>query len=157
MLKRLIVLAALFGALPASAVEVRLNLGADLWGSHGYYWNPGYRAYFYDGYYNGVVSGTVSVGANLNEKFELGGRVGLMLITAPLVLGVPADFYVRFIPTRRLYLDGMVGPWFVLAQRPLRAHVGFGFGYRGDAVHIGLEAAYLEPAPMLGVRLGIPL
>ena len=145
MLKRLVIAAVLLGALPAAAMDARITLGADLW--HHRYYN----------HYDGLLSGTLALGGAVSREVSLGGRAGVLLVTSPVIVGIPADFYVRYVPIPRLYIDGLVGPWFFLDESVFRLHVGGGFGYRGDGIQIGIEAAYLEPSALLGVRLGIPL
>lgn len=123
------------GALGAPAnAAVRLGLGAD---------------YQVGG--TGLYHLTLAVDGAVARSLTVGGRFGA-LIRPPDALGVPLDLVVRAsLANDRVYLEGLAGPWIFLGG--VRAHTAFGFGLQGRAVAAGLELGWLDPSPMLGLRL----
>ncbi len=48
-----------------------------------------------------------------------------------------------------------MGPWIVIGRGDaLRVHAAFGFGLQSGALSVGFEAGYLDPSPIIGVKLG---
>lgn len=136
----------LFGAGFASEAEaatgVRLGLGADYWVQR-----------------TGLFNLTFAVDGQLARSLSVGGRFGAMVSSGPAYVGVPVDLLLRAtVGGDRVYLEGLVGPWFLFnSAYPLRMHAGFGFGLQASAVTLGLEVAWLDPDPMVGLRLGFRL
>lgn len=125
---------------PASsqAADLRLGLGADYWLDRSAAFNL-----------------TLGVDAELVGPIAVGARFGALLVTSPNTLAVPADLVLRAnISRRRVYIEAMAGPWIFFEGDTFRTHAAFGFGLQGKSVSIGLEVGYLEPEPIVGVRLG---
>jgi hypothetical protein len=97
------------------------------------------------------------VESRLARHLSLGGRFGALLATGPTRLGVPLDLRLRA-RLGRVYLDGLVGPWLVFDDGDvLRFHAGVGFGLLTRSFSFGLEVGWLDPTPMIGVRLAFPI
>jgi hypothetical protein len=125
---------------PASseAANVRLGLGGDYWFTS--------RATF---------QFTLGVDTHLAGPVNIGGRFGAQFLTEPGGVGVPLDLVLRALLARRIYLEGLFGPWITFGENEvIRAHVAFGFGVQTGALSFGLEVGYLSPEPILGLRLG---
>jgi hypothetical protein len=125
---------------PASseAANLRLGLGADYWFTE--------RATF---------QLTLGVDTHLAGPLHIGGRFGVQLLTEPGGVGVPLDLVLRAIVARRVYLEGLFGPWITFGESEvIRAHAAFGFGIQAGALSFGLEVGYLSPEPVIGLRLG---
>lgn len=143
----LVVAVSLCAAAPASADPViRLGLGAD------YLFNNE----------RGEFNLTLAVGAHIAPFVQIGGRFGAMILTEtpdlPDQVGVPLDFFIRAnFNARRyygVYLEGLVGPWIYFGDAdPVRFHGAFGFGLRAGLVSFGIEAGWVDPDPMLGLRI----
>ena len=130
--------AGLFAPMTSEAATVRAGLGAD-------YWIDQSAAFNFTLGVEGRITGPLSVGA----------RFGAVLITDGNDVGVPLDLYLRANVARSVYIEGMAGPWIVFGRGDeFRAHAAFGFGLQGKAASIGLEVGYLEPEPVIGLRLG---
>jgi hypothetical protein len=122
----------------SEAADVRLGLGAD-------YWFTGRATFQF----------TLGVETHLAGPLHVGGRFGALLLTEQSGLGVPIDLVLRANIARRVYIEGLVGPWITFGESDVfRAHGAFGFGLQGGAFSIGLEVGYLSPEPILGLRLG---
>jgi hypothetical protein len=100
---------------------------------------------------------TLAAETHLARHFTLGGRFGVAWLTEPDRIGVPVDLRLRG-RFGRLYVDGLVGPWIVFDDDDaLRVHAGVGFGILTPSFSFGIEAGYLDPTSMIGVRLAFPL
>lgn len=124
----------------AAGTGVRIGLGADAWLR-----NRG-----------GLFSLLVGVDTRLAGPLSIGGRFGAFLATAPDDVGVPLDLVLRA-SFRNAYVEAMAGPHVFFADDPVHAHAAFGFGLQNGPLSFGLEVGYLEPEPVLGVRLGYRL
>ncbi len=123
---------------PCSATaSVRLGFGADYWFD---------RA--------GEFNFTLGVLGKLTREVSAGVRFGGLLITEPATAGIPLDLQLR-VAVSRLYLEGSTGPWILFTDRPVRAHAAFGFGLQSGIVSFGIELGWLDPAALLGARLGL--
>lgn len=133
--------AALLAARPAAAAAA-VGLGAD------YLTDPS----------AGAFQLTLAVDRPLaGGGLTLGGRVGAMLLTRSDRVGIPLDARLRA-HLGRVYLEGLVGPWFVLDDRDsVRFHAGFGFGVATRNLQVGFELGVLDSDTMLGLRLAFPL
>jgi hypothetical protein len=135
-------LVAVLGFAPmAEAAEIRLYGGVHYW----------------LGPDDVIFDGGFAVGAPLADTIDLGFRGGVFINTEANGLGIPLDVYLH-IDVRRtpLYFELMAGPWISLSGGDvLRTHAGGGFGLKFGAVSLGLEAAYLQPAGLLGARLAV--
>jgi hypothetical protein len=121
-----------------SGTNVRLGLGADAW--------------FED--HGGLFSLLVGVDTGLAGPLSVGGRFGVALATRPDDVAVPLDLVLR-LNFSRAYVEAMGGPHiFFDSDEHLRGHAAFGFGLQSGALSFGIEAGYLDPAPVLGLRLG---
>jgi hypothetical protein len=123
----------------AAAPSLRLNFGADYWID---------RA--------GQFSATLAVLGRLTNEIAAGVRFGALINTQPTTVGIPLDLDLR-VSLSKLYLEGTAGPWILFTDSPVRAHVAFGFGLQSHSISFGLELGWLDPAALLGVRLGIRL
>lgn len=125
----------------------QLNLGAD-------YWSTG----------TSIFSATVSLRGYFTPRLSIGGRAGALVTTSSSNngsnsnngnVGIPLDLQVR----GRLavfYLEGLAGPWLLInSNSVVRAHVAAGGGLEIGPFSAGLEMGYLDPAAVLGVRLGL--
>lgn len=159
-MKTMMLLASLLGALTTgdadAHAELRLGVGADFWADRGPYYSL--RGNWTDGRNQFLIDVHLSIDGEVNEFLSLGARTGFFLAVPSITPGVPLDFEVRITPIRKLYIEALVGPWLLIDDpAPIRLHASFGFGYRGRGFQIGLEASYLAPSPMLGVRIGFPI
>jgi hypothetical protein len=123
----------------SEAAAVRVGLGAD-------YWIDESAAFNFTLGVEGRIAGPLSVGA----------RFGAALITDGNDVGIPLDIILRAnLARNRVYIEGMAGPWIVFGRGDeFRAHAAFGFGIQGQAASIGIEVGYLDPSPIIGLRLG---
>jgi hypothetical protein len=122
-----------------AAATIRLGLGADYW---------------FNGH--GEFNFTLAPMVKLSHAISVGGRFGVALITAPATAGIPIDIQIR-VSIEQLYLEGSGGPWILFTDSPVRAHGAFGFGLQSGIVSFGIEAGWLDPSALLGVRLGLRL
>ncbi|RKH03379.1 hypothetical protein D7X74_36350 [Corallococcus sp. CA047B] len=120
-----------------AAAGVRLGVGAD-------YWVDTSAAFNFTLGVEGHVAGPIFVGA----------RFGAVLVTDGNVIGVPLDISLRANVGRTVYIEGLVGPWIFFKGDAFKAHAAFGFGLQGKAASIGVEVGYLDPNPIIGLRLG---
>jgi hypothetical protein len=138
-MRRYLLFVAAATALAASrpcAAETRLGLGGD---------------YLTDN--RGLFQLTLSADAPLARAIAVGGRVGALLVTGPVV-GAPIDAFLR-IHLGRVYLDGLVGPWFFFSgSDAVRLHGGLGFGLLTRGLSFGLEVGGLSAGgALIGLRL----
>ena len=136
-----VVLVALFGLLTpltAHAADVRLGLGAD-----------------YQINRRGLLNLNLSVDGNVARYLQVGGRFGALVTTGPH-FGAPLDLEVRaLLANRRVYVEGLVGPWLMFDEAALiRLHAALGFGLQTSVLTFGFEVGYLDPAALIGLRLG---
>jgi hypothetical protein len=100
---------------------------------------------------------TLAPEARIARHLSVGGRFGAMLVTGPNRVGAPIDLRLRA-RFSGIYLDFLAGPWIVFKDDPaVRLHAAFGFGVLARDLSFGLEVGYLDPTPMIGVRLAFPL
>jgi hypothetical protein len=133
-------LCALAWARPASA-SLALGLGAD------YITDPR----------DGAFQLTLAPETALARHLTLGARFGVLYVTDPGRLGIPADLRLR-VRFSRIYADGLVGPWIVFSDSDaLKFHAAFGFGILTNSLSFGLEVGYLSPSPIIGLRIAFPL
>lgn len=131
-------LALLLAPRASEAANVRLGLGADAW---------------LDGR-GGIFSLLVGVDTRLAGPLSIGGRFGAALATGPDDVAVPLDLVLR-LNFRNAYVEGLAGPHiFFDDDSHLRAHAAFGFGLTNGPLSFGIEVGYLEPEPVIGLRLG---
>ena len=122
----------------SQAADIRMGLGADYWLDR-----------------SAAFSFTLGVDAEVVGPITIGARFGALLVTNGNTLAVPADLVLRAnIANRRVYIEAMAGPWIFFEGDTFHAHGAFGFGIQGKSVSLGLEVGYLEPEPVVGVRLG---
>ncbi len=128
-----------FAPTTSEAAAIRVGLGAD-------YWIDESAAFNFTLGVEGRIAGPLSIGA----------RFGAALITDGNDIGIPLDLILRAnVARNRVYIEGMVGPWIVFGRNDeFRAHAAFGFGLQSGAASIGLEVGYLDPNPVIGLRLG---
>lgn len=136
----LLVAAAFLVPQQSEAATVRAGLGAS-------YWLDQESALF---------DFTLGLEGRIARPVSAGARFGVALITEGNDLAIPLDLTLRFHPGGApIYLEGLVGPWIVLGRGDaLRVHAAFGFGFERQGFSIGLEAGYLDPSPIIGVKLG---
>jgi hypothetical protein len=134
------VLTALLASAPARATRLDLGLGAGYWFDQ-----------------SALFDADLGLRANVAGPLSVGGRFGAMIASGPVQVGVPIDLLLH-VSLGRGYLEGAAGPWLLFGEsRPIRAHIGFGFGVRASAVSVGLEIGWLDPSPQLALRLAFAL
>ncbi len=135
------ILTALLASAPVRAARLDLGLGAGYWFEQ-----------------SAVFDADLGLRANVAGPLSVGGRFGAAMIASGSVkVGVPIDLLLH-VSLGRGYLEGTAGPWLLFGEsRPIRAHIGFGFGVRASAVSVGLEIGWLDPSPQLALRLAFPL
>jgi hypothetical protein len=121
---------------PALA-SVRLGFGADYWFDRAAEFNF-----------------TLGLLGTLTREVSAGVRFGALVVTGPATAGIPLDLQLR-VALSKLYLEGSAGPWILFTDRPVRAHAAFGFGLQTRTVSFGIELGWLDPAALLGLRLGL--
>ena len=131
-------LATMLVSSPALAT-IRFGLGADYWVDH-----------------SAEFDLTLAALARLTHDLSAGVRFGALLATDPTTAGIPLDLQLRA-TLSRLYLELSVGPWILFTDRPVRAHVAFGFGLEAHPISFGIEVGYLDPNALLGLRLSFRL
>ncbi|HSN92076.1 MAG TPA: hypothetical protein VLS93_12675 [Anaeromyxobacteraceae bacterium] len=138
-------LAALLWSRPAEA-SVQLGLGADYW------FDPEV----------GALQLTLAADTYLARHATIGARFGAVVTSDPSgtsdvgEVGVPIDLRLR-IRGRRLYFDGLVGPWIFFEGDAFRIHAGLGFGLLSGSMSFGLEVGWVDPTPIAGIRLAFRL
>ncbi len=101
----------------------------------------------------GIFQLTLDVDTPLARHLSVGGRFGAMLSSTPTTFGVPLDLYLR-LRIRRIYVQGLVGPWIFFGGPSVRVHAAFGFGLEaGGGLSVGLEVGWLDPSAIIGLRL----
>jgi len=101
----------------------------------------------------GAFELTLAGRTGLARHLSVGGRAGVLLLTAPGRVGVPLDAELR-VHFGRVYVDGLVGPWI---EDGVRFHGAIGVGLATSGVHAGLEVGWLDGRSMLGLRIALPL
>jgi hypothetical protein len=132
----------LISALAPSTAEasIRLGFGTDYWFNRG-----------------GEFNFTVAPFASLVRGLEVGGRLGVLVATDPAIAGLPLDLQLR-LSFEHAYFEGSAGPWILfVSDSPVRAHFSFGMGLQSHALAFGLEAGWLDPNAVLGLRLSFKL
>jgi hypothetical protein len=100
---------------------------------------------------------TVAADTALARRITLGARFGMMYLGDGDYVGAPIDARLR-VRTGRLYAEGLVGPWIVFGgQDAVRFHAAFGFGLYSRSLTFGFEVGWLDPTPLVGVRIAFPL
>lgn len=121
------------------AASIRIGVGADHWFNG-------------RGEYNFTVAPTL----NLSRAVSVGGRFGVLVLSSPGTAGLPLDVLLR-ISIQRIYLEGSAGPWILFTDNPVRGHGAFGIGVQAGIVSFGVEAGWLDPSALLGLRLALQL
>lgn len=137
----LLVSLAIAGAGPRAAhATTRLGIGAD---------------FHLEG--RGIFQLTLSADTYIARHLSVGGRFGALIASTPTTFGVPLDLFLH-VQLRRIYFEGMVGPWIFLGTPSVRLHAAFGFGIdaRGG-LSVGLEVGWLDPSPIIGLRVAMRL
>ena len=131
-------LALLLAPRASEAANVRLGLGADAWFDGG----------------GGLFSLLVGVDTRLAGPLSIGGRFGATLATGVDDVAVPLDLVLR-LNFRQAYVEALAGPHiFFDSNDHLHGHAAFGFGLTNGPLSFGIEVGYLEPEPVIGLRLG---
>lgn len=105
----------------------------------------------------GELQLTLAADTPIARRVTAGVRFGMAYFAEPDRVGAPIDGRLR-IRGRRIYAEGLVGPWFVFGDDDaLRIHAAFGFGLLTRSMSIGLEVGWLDPTSMVGVRVAFPL
>jgi hypothetical protein len=100
---------------------------------------------------------TVAADTALARRITLGARFGMMYFGEGQYVGAPIDGRLR-VRTGRLYAEGLVGPWIVFGGTDtLRLHAAFGFGIYSRSLTFGFEVGWVDPTPIVGVRIAFPL
>lgn len=117
---------------------VRLGIGGNYWFSEA-----------------GLFDGHVAVDTRLAGPLHIGGRFGAGLVTEPATVFIPIDMELRVDIQRRLYIEGVGGPWIFpdSTNDHLRGHIAFGFGLYSGNLRFGLNVGWLEPRAHLGIVL----
>jgi hypothetical protein len=102
---------------------------------------------------------TLALEKHLARSLTAGVRLGA-LVTGDddTKVGVPIDFRLR-LRTHRIYVDGLVGPWFIFdSGDTLRFHGALGFGFLlSGGVSLGAEVGVLDRTGIIGVRLAFSI
>lgn len=85
------------------------------------------------------------------DGVQAGFRSGVSVNHNASLLAVPIDGFVRF-DAGSAYVDAILGPWYLTRARDFRTHAALGVGAKFDSVSLGIEAGYLNPAPIVGGR-----
>jgi hypothetical protein len=121
--------------------SVQLGLGADYW------FEPD----------EGMFQLTLAVDTPLARNVTVGGRFGALVTSGPNDVAVPLDLRLRF-RMQATYLELLGGPWiFFQGDQAVRGHGAIGFGLVRGSVSFGVEAGYLHPSAVAGVRLAFRL
>jgi hypothetical protein len=134
-----LVLAGALAPRAAEAATFRLGLGADYWMTE-----------------SGVFDLTLEIEARVARHLGVGGRFGVALVTSPSTVAIPLDLVIAG-EFSRFYIEGLAGPWIVFEGSAVRAHVALGFGLRTSSLSVGIEAGWLDPMGIVGLRLAFPL
>ncbi len=123
----------------ARAETVRLGLGASYWFEQ-----------------SGIFDLTLGLSTRVARHVSVGGRFGAALVTSPSTAAIPLDLVLRG-DFRRVYVEGLAGPWIFFKGDAVRAHVAGGLGLRARNISAGIEVGYLDPNAILGLRLAFAL
>lgn len=105
----------------------------------------------------GELQLTLAAETRLVRRVTVGVRFGGMYLPDPDRVGAPVDGRLR-IRGRRLYAEGLVGPWFVFDDDDsVRLHAAFGFGLLTRSLSFGVEVGWLDSTSMVGVRVAFPI
>jgi len=132
-------LSAIVAPNPAEASTYRLGLGANYWFEK-----------------SGIFDATLAITTPVARRLSIGGRFGAALVTSPSTAALPLDLVLRG-SFRRVYVEGVAGPWIFFEGDALRAHAGLGIGLRARNVSAGIEVAYLHPNAILGFKVAFAL
>jgi len=132
-------LSAIVAPNPAEAATYRLGLGANYWFEK-----------------SGIFDATLAITTAVAPRLSIGARLGGALVTSPSTAALPLDLVVRG-SFRRVYVEGVAGPWVFFEGDALRAHAGVGIGLRAGTVSAGVELAYLDPNAILGFKVAFAL
>ncbi|RMG16135.1 MAG: hypothetical protein D6729_11360 [Deltaproteobacteria bacterium] len=104
----------------------------------------------------GIFDADLAVETPLARAISVGGRFGVFVATRPDLVGVPLDLSLRLRFARgRAWLSGRGGLYLNFGGGSvLLGHVAIAFGLATRSLTVGLEVAYLEPSPLIGLRLG---
>jgi hypothetical protein len=126
---------------PRAASRVELGIGAD----------------YLTGPESGEFQLTLAGDRALSHYVSAGLRSGVLFTSDPSHVGVPIDFRLRFHGSR-LYVDGLVGPWFVFSSGDtVRFHGAIGVGLRTRSVSVGVEAGVLHDTGIVGIRVAFEI
>ncbi len=134
-----VALAGVFAPRAADAASLQLGLGADYWMTE-----------------SGVFDLTLGIHAHVARHIGVGGRFGVALVTSPSTVAIPLDL-VLSAEFSRFYVEGLAGPWIVFEGQAVRGHAALGFGLRTRSLQVGIEAGWLDPKGIVGLRLAFPL
>jgi hypothetical protein len=105
----------------------------------------------------GELQLTVAADTRLARHITLGARFGMMYFGDGQYVGAPIDGRLR-VRASRLYAEGLVGPWIVFGGNDtVRLHAAFGFGLYTRSLTFGFEVGWVDPTPLIGVRVAFPL
>jgi hypothetical protein len=100
---------------------------------------------------------TVAADTALARRLTLGARFGMMYFGDGQYVGAPIDLRLR-VRTGRLYAEGLAGTWIVFGGTDtVRLHGAFGFGLYSRSLTFGFEVGWVDPTPLVGVRIAFPL
>lgn len=100
---------------------------------------------------------TLALEQRLARAVTAGVRVGALVTGEDTKVGVPLDFRLR-LRSHRLYVDGLVGPWFVFdSGDTVRFHGALGFGLLAGSMSFGLEVGALGRSGIIGLRLAFAI
>lgn len=106
---------------------------------------------------SGELQLTLAADTPIARRITVGARFGMMYLPDPDRVGAPIDGRLR-VRSGRLYAEGLVGPWIVFGDDDsLRLHAAFGFGVLTRTLSFGFEVGWLDPTPMIGVRVAFPI
>lgn len=105
----------------------------------------------------GELQLTVAADTPLARHITLGARFGMMYFGDGQYVGAPIDGRLR-VRVGRIYAEGLVGPWIVFGGNDtVRLHAAFGFGLATRTLTFGFEVGWVDPTPVVGVRIAFPL
>ncbi len=100
---------------------------------------------------------TLAVEKSILRSLTVGARFGVALLTESPQVGVPIDVRLR-LRLERVYVDGLAGPWVMFGGGDaLRLHAALGFGLLASGVSLGVEVGWLDPSPVVGLRLAFSI
>jgi hypothetical protein len=105
----------------------------------------------------GELQLTVAADTPLARHITLGARFGMMYFGDGQYVGAPIDGRLR-VRAGRIYAEGLVGPWIIFGGHDtVRLHAAFGFGLTTRSLTFGFEVGWVDPTPLIGVRVAFPL